>query len=77
MVDRIVLGLHDRKVQERLLNIPNMDLKGTAEMCRHAEITKVHLQTFREDTVSNEDSIRKKNSVKTKTKVSSLWKTLS
>jgi hypothetical protein len=44
--DRLVIGCHDRRVQERLLREPNLDLNKALAICKAAESTREQLNTL-------------------------------
>lgn len=54
LIDRIILGTNDRKIQEKLLNMQNITLEIATEQCRNAEATKKQLETVRN---SNKDEL--------------------
>lgn len=59
IVDRIILGTNDLKVQEKLLNIQNVTLETAIEICRNSEATKKQLQSVRSKEEATVDFIRK------------------
>lgn len=54
--DRIVSGIRDRKVKERLLRETNLDLTKTIEICRVAEQTEQHIKEMIDKTENLEVS---------------------
>ncbi|XP_071628027.1 uncharacterized protein [Temnothorax longispinosus] len=60
LVDRIILGTNDLKVQEKLLNIQNITLENAVEICRNSEATKKQLRSVRNKEEATIDFIRKK-----------------
>ncbi|KAK5642690.1 hypothetical protein RI129_008857 [Pyrocoelia pectoralis] len=57
--DRIVLGINDLRVQERLLTIENLTLKNAVDICRADEITKEQLREIRHEKSVNVVSKRR------------------
>lgn len=51
--DRIVLGHHDRELQERMLRMEKLDLKGAIEICRVHEVTNKQNQEVQGSRYSN------------------------
>ncbi|KAI8480674.1 hypothetical protein Bbelb_415670 [Branchiostoma belcheri] len=49
--DRILIGILDGKVRERLLRESNLSLEKCAEICRAAEVSKQSIQTMEQVTV--------------------------
>ncbi|KAI8490489.1 hypothetical protein Bbelb_317570 [Branchiostoma belcheri] len=49
--DRILIGILDGKVRERLLRESNLSLEKCAEICRAAEVSKQSIQTMEQATV--------------------------
>ena len=39
MRDMLIIGLNDKKLQERLLRESNLDLNKRIEICRNVEVT--------------------------------------
>lgn len=65
--DRIVLGIRDNSLQERLLREPSLTLKKAADFLRASETSKEHLKTIKEPTVAKFD-VHAMNLRKTKNK---------
>jgi hypothetical protein len=59
LVDRIILGTNDLKVQEKLLNIQNVTLETAVETCRNYEATKKQLQSVRNKEEATVDFVRR------------------
>lgn len=59
LVDRIILGTNDLKVQEKLLNIQNVTLETAVETCRNYEATRRHLQNVRNKEEAAVDVVRR------------------
>ena len=55
--DRIVLGVHDKRVQERMLRDSNLDLTKATELCRAAESSPNHIHAFFISTNNSESSL--------------------
>ncbi|KAJ8911780.1 hypothetical protein NQ315_008833 [Exocentrus adspersus] len=55
--DRIVIGVSDENLQERLLRMVDLDLKGAINCCRAAEVSKRQAKSLQEKTV---DAVGKK-----------------
>lgn len=66
LVDRIILGINDLRVQEKLLNIQNITLENAIEICKNCEATKKQLQNVRSKEEATVDFIRKKKQNKQK-----------
>ena len=47
--DRVVMGINDTVVQERLLRVENLDLKKTVDHCGAAEISQAQIKTLYEE----------------------------
>ena len=60
LIDRIILGTNDLKVQEKLLSIQNVTLENAVEICRNTEVTKRQLQNVRNKEEVTIDYIKKK-----------------
>lgn len=54
LIDRIVLGINDVSVQEKLLNIQNLKLDRAIEICRTSEVTKKQLSAVRSTDAMNQ-----------------------
>ena len=59
LVDRIVLGISDKRIQEKLFSKTDIELKDACVMCRNSELTKLLLKTVRENEDKYVDSIKK------------------
>ena len=61
--DMIIIGLHDKKLQERLLREINLTLDRTVDICQTIELTKSHAKAIQQGTSHsndyNVDAIRK------------------
>lgn len=57
--DRIVLGIRDKTLQERLLRTEDMDLQRAIDTCRVTEISKTQARNLQGD-VAEIDKVRKK-----------------
>ncbi|TGZ48699.1 Uncharacterized protein DBV15_12714 [Temnothorax longispinosus] len=57
--DRIVLGIKDKVLQERLLRVEDLNLQKAIDYCRAAEVSKVQAKSLQGDKAEI-DSIRKK-----------------
>ena len=44
--DKMVFGIRDERVKERLLREPNLSLEKVLDLCRAAEATKQQVQTM-------------------------------
>lgn len=60
LVDRVILGTNDLKVQEKLLNTQNLTLENAVEICRNSEVTRKQLLNVRNKEEATVDFIRKK-----------------
>ncbi|XP_026824323.1 uncharacterized protein LOC113561695 [Ooceraea biroi] len=60
LVDRIILGVNDVKVQEKLLTTQNTTLENAIEVCRNFEATKKQLRSVRNKEEIAVDFIKKK-----------------
>ena len=60
--DRIVLGIRDKMLQERLLRIEDLNLQKAIDYCRAAKVSKVQARNLQAEI----DSIRKKEQKKSK-----------
>lgn len=58
LVDRIILGTNDPKVQEKLLSIQNLSLQRATETCRNAELTNKQLETVRNKEEASIDALK-------------------
>ncbi|KAJ8975158.1 hypothetical protein NQ317_014532 [Molorchus minor] len=54
--DRIVIGINDENLQERMLRTTNLDLKKAIDCCRAAEVSKKQAKSLQEKTV---DAVQK------------------
>ena len=62
MRDKIVLGVQDKKIQERLLRETDLSLDKAISICRAAEEVKVQtkeMQSNKTDMTSNVDHVHK------------------
>ncbi|KAG5898858.1 hypothetical protein JTB14_003252 [Gonioctena quinquepunctata] len=59
LVDRIILGTNDPRIQEKLLNIQNLALDVAIDMCRNAEATKRHIENVRQKDETSINAIKK------------------
>ncbi|KAG5873778.1 hypothetical protein JTB14_022207 [Gonioctena quinquepunctata] len=59
LVDRIILGTNDPRIQDKLLNIQNLALDVAIGMCRNAEATKRHIENVRHKDETSIDAIKK------------------
>ncbi|GBN53207.1 hypothetical protein AVEN_243902-1 [Araneus ventricosus] len=46
LVDRLVRGLLESRPRERLLRVPDLDIKKAVDMCRAAETSKLQAQVY-------------------------------
>ena len=51
--DRIIFGIADNKVRERLLRQPELDLSKTLDICRASEMSQAQIKTMSEFNSSN------------------------
>ena len=51
----IILALHDKKLQERLLREINLTLDRTVELCQTIELTRSHAKTIQQGTSHSND----------------------
>ncbi|KAK9731120.1 hypothetical protein QE152_g13890 [Popillia japonica] len=49
--DRIIFGCSDKHLQEKLLNLKNIELKEVIDTCRNYEITKKQVKVIQNDKV--------------------------
>nr|XP_022905321.1 uncharacterized protein LOC111417321 [Onthophagus taurus] len=61
IVDRIILGTKDVRLQEKLLNYQMPKLEDVIEMCRNAEITRKHMENVRNKDEAHIDAIKKRS----------------
>ena len=54
--DRLIFGIRDSRVRERLLREKDLTLKKTDEMCQAAESTRCHLSVINRDSGDREDA---------------------
>ncbi|GBM85033.1 Transposon Tf2-6 polyprotein [Araneus ventricosus] len=46
LVDQLVRGLRESRLRERLLRVPDLDIKKAVDMCRAAETSKLQAQVY-------------------------------
>ncbi|GBN87332.1 hypothetical protein AVEN_95543-1 [Araneus ventricosus] len=46
LVDQLVRGLRESRFRERLLRVPDLDIKNAGDMCRTAETSKLQAQVY-------------------------------
>ncbi|GBN94349.1 Uncharacterized protein K02A2.6 [Araneus ventricosus] len=46
LVDQLVRGLRESRLRERLLRVPDLDIKKAADICRAAETSKLQAQVY-------------------------------
>lgn len=69
--DRIVCGILDEKMRERLLREPDLNLEKAIQLCRANEVTKSHVKELAENSSQSHasvDMVSKPRSVKPKAK---------
>ena len=55
--DKIVVGVHDKKVQERLLRERDLSLEQAIQICRAAEQVKLQSKEMKGDTKTSESLV--------------------
>ena len=55
--DKIVIGVHDKKVQERLLREPDLSLEQAIQICRAAEEVKLQSKEIKGETKTSESLV--------------------
>lgn len=58
--DRIVVGIRDQRVQQRLLEIRDLTLERAVEICRSAELSREHARLLTKSPVPVVDAINRK-----------------
>jgi hypothetical protein len=58
--DRIVVGIKDQRVQQRLLEIRDLTLERAVEICRSAELSREHARLLTKSPVPVVDAIQRK-----------------
>ena len=53
--DVIIIGLHNKKLQERLLREINLTLERTVEICQKIELTRSHAKAIQQATSYSND----------------------
>ena len=53
--DMIIIGLHDKKLQERLLREINLTLDRTVDICQTIELTRSHAKAIQQGTSHSND----------------------
>jgi len=56
--DRIILGVADKSLQERLLRVPDLPLDQTLKLCRAAELGRQQIETIKSDSKVEVDAVR-------------------
>ena len=51
----LIIGLNDKKLQERLLRESNLDLDKTVEICRIVEVTRSQAHVMQNNRAVNQD----------------------
>ncbi|XP_072400385.1 uncharacterized protein [Diabrotica undecimpunctata] len=57
--DRVVLGVHDKQVQQKLLREPDMTLQQIQDYCKSIEVTKQHIKLLADDDSTEVNVLRK------------------